>query len=357
MGSAAVAQLAERRPGKAQPTVPNPSPMVPSPWFPQHPGTMPMVPPVPPASFNPFLQVDLQAEVRGFLEWAKGRLSPKAYDNVVRYSRFIYYLAMPHMLSQALEQSGLGPWGRHHVLKVLSNFAKYLDLKYSTEVFSEAWRRIRKASGLKWSVEKPLPSLSERLENPEEVLPKIINAIDSWKHRLFALLLLATGLRPEEAEYLWEHYDERVKEIDGIVVAELMLTRKTKNAYFAFIPPRLHEEIKRLRARGKALGRIDLKKFRASWRRACEKAGVDHRKWPPYSLRKMHATLLKRRLSESDVDLLQGRAPKTVLAQHYNVESLRTLWNGYMETVGRLVEELLAATEHGDEAFGEGQSL
>ncbi len=291
---------------------------------------------------NPFLQIDIEQEIQEFLKWMKSRVSKKTYDNAKRYSRFIYYLAIPTSLSTALENSGLGPWGRHHVMKVLSNFAKYLDAKYTTDVFTNAWQRIRKSLGLKWSIQKGIPSLMERIEDPFEVLSKIIKSLPG-KYKLFALLMAVTGLRPEEAEYLWENYDDKVREIDGMIIAELMLLRKTKNAFFSFIHPEVHELMKN---RPKKWKRIELRRFRTAWKNTCQRLGLDHRKWPPYSLRKLHATLLKRVMSESDVDMLQGRVPKTVLAKHYNIESLKQLWGKYLEALEDFIKALKLYTEH-----------
>ncbi len=288
-------------------------------------------------TLNSFVNLDLEKEIQEFLNWTKTRVSLKTYDNIKRYSRYIYYLAIPTSLLTALENSGLGPWGRHHVMKVLANFVKFLDAKYTTDIFSLAWKKIRRALGLKWYVQQTPPSLIERIEDPEQTLVKIINNIPSRKHKLFAALLAVTGLRTEEAHFLWENYEKKVKEIDGMIVAELMLLRRTKNAYFAFIHPRIHRKIM---GRPGYWKRIDLKKFRLSWKKSCEKIGVDHRKWNPYSLRKLHATLLLREMSESNVDLLQGRAPKTVLAVHYNIESLKQLWKAYMKAINAFVEKL-----------------
>ncbi len=285
---------------------------------------------------NPFSQLDLEYEREEFTRWAANHYRPTSFKKeVLSYTGYIPMLKEPEKLSYIVSQKSM--YVKLHILKVLNKFSKYLDSKYNTDIFSNYFNRMRKLIGLKWTKPKPLPSLRKLNINVEEVAKYAIRKMNNYKYQLFALFMLATGLRTEsEAYVVFKNFDEYYLEVKGIHLVELMMDRKTKKAFFALLPPRLVEELKKLRNR-----RLKLKAVREQWNKAVSELGLDYMEYPLYTLRKLHATLLKRYMSESDVDLLQGRIPSSVLGQFYNLEHLDQLYKNYMLAVGRLVEELL----------------
>jgi len=286
---------------------------------------------------NPFTLVDIGREISEFLDIAKARYSKKTYESRIKvYAKYLKLLAIPSLLANELNKLG-----RHavlHFMKVASAFAKFLDAKYGSEEFSKAFQRLRKMMGLKWYVQPSMPRISSM--SPEDVIIPIISNIGSTKHRLFAMFMLATGLRTSEALDAWENFFKYYKEINGIHILEIMSDRRTKKTYFAFLTPDLANTLKSL-LQFKTFSRIDDSKVWTSWKEAAQKVGYDHRVYPIYYLRKVHATLLRRVLDADMVDLMQGRAPKRVLDQYYNVESLRYLYKKYLEAVGPLISKLL----------------
>ena len=298
---------------------------------------------------NPFARVDLISEIDAFLAFAQNKYTAKkSYEEVRLYSRYLKYLVSFDIFAKIIMNQT--PGARRHILKVCSIFAKYLDGKYVTEEFTKAFQIMRKRLGLKWTTPKRVKTIIERLEKPEEIASKIIANIENPKHQLFTIFMLAAGLRSKEAEEAWEGFLKYYRQINGIHMVEIMKIRKTKRAYFAFITPNLafimlNLEALRDNRRFQRVRKIDLTEVWDSWKKACQKAGYDHRAYPLYYLRKVNATLLRRVLDQEMVNLLQGRVPETVLDQYYNVESLQYLYEKYMETVGRLVDRLLLKLE------------
>jgi len=122
-------------------------------------------------------------------------------------------------------------------------------------------------------------------------------------HRLAYSLLLYSGIRVSEAQYLLDHKDKlKVQQFDGFVKVTLDWSRGSKNALFAYMPTALYQNLGKaqqdfagLQARVKKLNLVPLKYCRKWFAQKCLEVDI----------------------KPEVVDFYQGRAPRTVLLNHY----------------------------------------
>lgn len=85
-------------------------------------------------------------------------------------------------------------------MKCVSNFARYLDLKYETATFIEYYEILKKRLKIKWAVE---PEKVRRIPTPEQLMDIIGIAARVYVNYAMRLYLLAISrLRPSEARHL-----------------------------------------------------------------------------------------------------------------------------------------------------------
>jgi intergrase/recombinase len=207
----------------------------------------------------------------------------------------------------------LSPNKRIHVQKALSCLARFTGK-------TELWTQIRKTYGLTWTTgteqldaftrffsnDNSLDKMIESLKQARQVLPKAYSNI-----LLFCAL---TGLRNSECiecinlirdpEQFKIYYNESNQCLEHFRFKELFL-RKTKSAYLTICDRQLLEIVQKL-------DKIPtLNGLKMALRHNCPSMQM---KW----CRKIHASFLHQcDVPEVIIDLVQGRVPRSVLAQHY----------------------------------------
>jgi len=125
--------------------------------------------------------------------------------------------------------------------------------------------------------------------------------LNDERYRILYKLLVFSGIRLKEAVYLLNNLDEeRIITNGEIAKYPLSLERKTKRAFYAYMPKEFVSEVER----------IDLEETSARQYIA--------RRLPSKYLRKWNYNfLILNNIPESVADYIQGRAPSTVGSMHY----------------------------------------
>jgi len=125
--------------------------------------------------------------------------------------------------------------------------------------------------------------------------------VNDERYRMLFKLLAFSGIRLREALYLLNYFDaERVIPNNQIAKYPLGLERGTKRVFYAYLPKKIANEVKRM----------DLKEANAEQ--------YVRRRMPPKYLRKwQYNFLIYNGIPESVCDFIQGRAPSTVGSMHY----------------------------------------
>jgi len=205
-----------------------------------------------------------------------------------------------------------------HILKGLTALSKFLGIypqfRYRTQAF-----------GIKWELPSPLETFNHMLkknnQNVFDWAKKVM--VELPMHKEYLQFAELSGLRKTECiqsynliielayeNRLDEYYNASDSCLEHFKFPELFV-RRTKNAYISFIPRRLIEMItkshrvtyemirKKLQRRG---FRIKLSLLRSAW-----------------------ATFMEKRLSQAEVDLLQGRVSQSVFMRYYFAPDLKQL--------------------------------
>jgi len=284
------------------------------------------------SSLNPFAVLDLEKEIEGFIAYVKHKYRNKrTAQDYLYYAKYLTLLRDPMMLAISLFRMSEGL--RRHVIKCISVFCKYLDIKYTDKNYTEFFRLFRYRTGLKWEKGEPIKTLADLAENYIDIYRRLLDRSKSidYIYHLFYRFMLESGLRTSEAIEAFNNFKSLYRVFDSVHVIELMQMRKTKRVYFAFITPSLAEKMNRISTT------VYAKKVRLIWKKICFLENLDHRRYQLYGFRKVHATILRRYMDRELVDLLQGRAPKTIFDKHYNVESLKHLYAMYIRAFQELI--------------------
>ncbi len=271
---------------------------------------------------------------RRYLEEAG--LSRKRVEDYVRYMRQGYWrLLLGEKTHALIVLRGLSPAKRAKVLAALGWLAEYVGLPDEWEE-RRAWlsRRLRQRGG-----RVSRGSEFEMLGDPG-FLEEAVAAARSHprpNYRLFMAFLLATGLRPGEAYTVWRHLPAPlIRHFGAVPGLRLFQDRGTKRAVISLLPEQLYESLL-------AAARLGVKP--PSYARL--RAYLRGRGLQPYDFRRANATALA--LAGAPrwaVDMLQGRAPRSVFEEHYNMADLEFIYEKWYRPaleplVKRILEERL----------------
>ena len=270
---------------------------------------------------NVFLQLSFNKLIPEWLEWLKGRISRKYFQNQRIYGSYIPLLKDPLKLIKVLTEQP--PAKRCHIQKAISSFCKYLDIRFTTDIFLSSWHRIMKLADLSWSWERKEDEEEIFLKQEEaltekELLDIIKIALKHYEKMALRIWFQAvTGLRTCEVNGIeWNNIDLEY----GIV--RIMKKTKTKRAFISFLTPNIAKKLKEMDKTNKP--------FTVSAVKELETLKAIRAKYPKfryYLLRKFNATyLIQKGIPEPIVDFLQGRKlPKDIrhLARSQKSEVLR----------------------------------
>jgi hypothetical protein len=219
---------------------------------------------------------------------------------------------------QVLESGNAGPLlnlssaKRLHVMEALAAYAKYMGIY-------EKWQQIRKLYSLKWTSENASLVAMQRFFNPslslDNMLSQIKNLIaltPSYVGNIIKFGVL-TGLRASEIiesvrlindkEVFPMYYDPVAMTLSHWKMPGML--RSTKKAFLSYVTPEMIEHIQNPEK---------IPTYNAI-RKICNKRGIS---CDLHLCRKIFASHLHHSgISDITVDMLQGRVPKSVLAQHY----------------------------------------
>jgi hypothetical protein len=237
-------------------------------------------------------------------------MTPKTAEDRLRYAKqYAHVLTSwsPHELQQ------LSPNKRIHVMKALSSLARYTGTQSD-------WLAIRQRYGLQWSTGTEKLDSFTRFFSDENSLEKMIDSLKQARQVLpkaygdILLFCALTGLRNSECiesinlirdpEQFKIYYNESKQCLEHFRYKELFL-RRTKSAYITVCDNQLLGIVQKL---DRTLTLIAIKK------------ALRHR-YPSMQMkwcRKIQASWLHQcGVPEVIIDLVQGRVPRSVLAQHY----------------------------------------
>ncbi|WP_157927602.1 integrase [Candidatus Nitrosotalea okcheonensis] len=123
------------------------------------------------------------------------------------------------------------------VLKAIANLTRYMDIRYDS-YFHDEFTHWLKRKEIKWTTKSTVNnySLSNRIKL-EDVLDSIKKL--PYKHKIFSLFVLVSGLRTEEALRAFNNHTVLCN--DGIM--ELFWDRGTKKSNAVYCHPLLHNKI------------------------------------------------------------------------------------------------------------------
>ena len=239
-----------------------------------------------------------------FQEYVRNNYSRVHASAIINYAKRYAYLLSHGDLSPLLT---LSRDKRRHVIASLSALARFVG-RY------DEWVKLRQKYGLK--VEQNV-KISFQIDDSslKELLEWIAKArIALGEYASYLDLLLATGVRPTEAVLIFNllidlnskgrldaYYRNEWLEHFRF---ETMFCRRSKNVYVSYAPSDIVDAVTRVTSK------ISLSKVR----RMIESSGLDVRL---KQVRKLWASYMTRFLTESEINLLQGRVGKSVFMTHY----------------------------------------
>jgi len=207
-------------------------------------------------------------------------------------------------------------------MKSLTALSKYLGCY-------EQWQQIRQRYSLKWSTGMESMQSFQRFFDDElnydTMLQRIREMIAKTPTDIGNIVKFATltGLRPSEAvvsvrlvrtnqQQQQQYYNPQRQALEHFRFHEIFF-RQTKKAYISFVTPDMLAIVQQLENSA-------IPPSYNAIRLACQRRGI---KMDMRFCRKIYASHLRQSGIESEiVDLLQGRAPRTVFARHYFTPSL-----------------------------------
>jgi hypothetical protein len=208
-----------------------------------------------------------------------------------------------------------------NVMKSLSVLSKYLGCY-------DRWQEMRKRYSLRWSNGDSIQSFECFFDdgpNYDTMLQRIREMIQKLPVQMGNIIKFdcLTGLRPAEAvesvrlindkEAFAKYYKHERMALEHFRFPNVFFIQ-TKKAYISFLSPEILEI-----ARLPSSIRLGIPSYNAT-RLAARKRGI---RFDMRYCRKIFASHLRQSGIESEiVDLLQGRAPKSVFARHYFTPSL-----------------------------------
>ena len=258
---------------------------------------------------------DTQIDWNAYYHYVKSKYS-KVYAGLL-YSyakKYTYIIENPSLLGTFKDAK------RCNVLKALVCLSKYLG-------FYREFKERLKDYGIKWSQPDCLDAFLRIFNNNSDSLKAWYNnaySILKPNEKLLLRFALLTGLRKDEAfkSYnlivrlskqgnLSQYYNADLSVLEHFKFKELFL-RRTKNTYISFIPEALIHEIadskpvayknvyRKLNSRGISIKFNEMRDYFASF-------------------------MVRHGLIREEVDLLQGRIPKSVFVRYYWSPSIKDL--------------------------------
>jgi intergrase/recombinase len=246
----------------------------------------------------------------GFREWLLKERRLDTVKGIVSYAERFSDCLLHRNFSKLLT---LSQGTRRHVLKALSNLAKFLGMY-------EEFRRLVSAYGLKWSGRSSDDLLIDRLtrvRDSDEVF-EWVRQVKTLRPDLrdFMDLITVTGLRFCEAvesynliiklagEGKLQHYYNEEKSVLEHFRFKKLFIRKSKKAFMSFVPKEIVEAV----SKNKPLASTDavhskLRKKKLRFRFS--------------DVREFHASFLTKYLTPPEIDFLHGRVSASVFMRNY----------------------------------------
>ncbi|MCK4481815.1 tyrosine-type recombinase/integrase [Candidatus Bathyarchaeota archaeon] len=173
---------------------------------------------------------------------------------------------------------------------------------------------------------------------PEKV-KRFIEALDDLRVKCIALLLATSGLRKGEVWNLRKGDIDRKRRC----IIPNCHSGKTKHSGISFFNEEAEACLKKYektlsikKGEGERLFVIGHEQFLRAWRNAREKSGVYLK---PKDLRDFFSQEMGRRfVPDRYIDIFQGRAPRNILAKHYNPHGIKMLKEIYEKTDLKVLE-------------------
>ena len=228
----------------------------------------------------------------------------------------------------------LSPSVRSNALKALICLSKYLGTYLS-------FRETIKQYGIKWDRTDSLESFMRIMSSHHNDLPEWIAKVRtafSDNEKLYLRFLVLSGLRVSEGidsfnliielsknNKLDEYYNRELEILEHYKYKQFL--RNSKNVYITVIPKELVVTI----AGSKPVHYITIRKH-------LTKIGLGSRF---KELRQQYATFMVRHdLIREEVDLLQGRVPKSIFIRHYWTPNFKELRDRTLEALRQLEQSL-----------------
>jgi intergrase/recombinase len=235
--------------------------------------------------------IDYSKDRKHFIIWMKERCSTEHADDMVKYLDR-YLTTKVSNPRQMFELIGTVEKGKRHFCMAIRDLLKYY----------ETFSLMDEASLIKYRkvVKIPRTNIDNYIPEDEKVV-LAFGKVNDERYKIFFKLLAFSGIRLREALYLLNHFDaERVILNKEIAKYPLSLERGTKRVFYAYLPKKFANEVKRM----------DLKEANAEQ--------YVRRRMPPKHLRKwQYNFLIYNGIPENVCDFIQGRAPSTVGSMHY----------------------------------------
>ncbi len=262
-----------------------------------------------------------------FEEWLTNHFASTYAKDTLRYSKRYSNVLIANNPSKLLI---LSRDKQRLVMAALSNLSKFLG-NY------QQWRESMKNAGLKWSKVGGFESFLRIMNNNHGDLIqwfKKASATLDDKGKLYLRFMLLSGLRKNEGIQsfnliielneigrLNDYFNEELSLLEHFRFKQFL--RNTKNAYITIIPRDLVLQIADSRT-------VSYPAIRKCLERNALKLRIKE-------LRSFFASFMVRHnLISEEVDLLQGRVPKTVFARHYLKENPVELRDRTLEAVRQL---------------------
>jgi hypothetical protein len=231
----------------------------------------------------------------------------------------------------------LTPRNKHHAMSALANLSKHQG-RY------DLWLQIRQRYNLKWTSSTNSLQAMERFFNPEYSLDSMLQwvreAIKVLPYHMGAIIKFncLVGLRPAEAvesvrllnvgqNFGRHYYNPERQALEHFRFPEIFL-RRTKKAYLSYLSVDNYQWIVSLGACTPSLNAIRL---------TCQRRRLN---MSMHLCRKVFASWLhKSGIPDITIDMLSGRCPKSVLAQHY-LSPDSSLHSRLLNIVDKLKSEL-----------------
>jgi hypothetical protein len=236
--------------------------------------------------------------------------------------RYAHVLASENLAADTLLQ--LSPHSRLQSMKALTTLSKYLGCY-------EQWRAIIRRYNLKWTTgEESLQALHRYFDDSLSLdvmmakVKEMIRLLPTFMGQIVKFALV-TGLRPGEViesvrllsrvnpgeRQQQEYYNPERQALEHFRYPSVFL-RRTKKAYISFVTP---ETVNEIMIMANYLQPPEKRPSYTAIRQACRKKGIYCNM--AYCRKIFASYLSKEGISDTMIDMLQGRTPKSVLVQHY----------------------------------------